>query len=275
MKHTLLFSLILSISFAFGGNEPQPLGARRAGMGGAFTAVRGDIWAMAANPAGLSDLKNMQVGLYLERRFMLKEINSGAFAFGMPFQEKHFAGLDFNSFGFGAYNESRLGLAYATTIIPKISFGAKFNVVHTSIQEYGAITRFVLDAGISSQITKSLSLGFSIFNASQTYLRKDIFEKVPTTLNLGLAWRVSNKVLALADFSKNEQYPFSFKGGLEYRPMDILYIRAGMSTKPVNLSMGLGLNWKNANFDFAATYHEQLGLSPHFGLSYSFGKEKK
>ena len=276
MRQFFLFSILFILCGNLSaGNDPQFPGARRAGLAGAFTAVNGDLWALGANPAGITGLTRPVAGMYMERRFLLKEINSGAFAFAMPFNEKHFVALDFSGFGFATYNDSRLALSYATNLLGKLSLGAKFNVVHTTIKEYSSATSFVLDAGLQAQVTQTFTMGFSIFNASQSYLSKAIREKIPTVLNLGVCWKPSKKVMATADISKAENYPLSFRFGVEYQPVDMLAIRAGVATNPLILSFGLGVKWKNAILNVANTWHERLGYTPHLGIDFAFGKEKK
>jgi hypothetical protein len=84
------------ISFpAFAGGEQQPIGARRLSLGNAYTAVKGDYWAMYANPAGLVGMKEMKAGVFVERRFLLNQLNHGAAGFAMPFKERHAAGIQF------------------------------------------------------------------------------------------------------------------------------------------------------------------------------------
>jgi hypothetical protein len=57
---------------------------------------------------------------------------------------------------------------------------------------------------------------------------------------------------------------------VEYFPLDFLYIRAGVSTNPSLNAAGFGLRWKKIRLDMAASFHPQLGYTPHLGLLYSF-----
>ena len=77
------------------GGESQVAGARRVGLGFAYTGVRGDFWSLFMNPAGIAGIQQMEVGAFIERRFLLNEINYGTLGFVTPLKQgKHFAGLD-------------------------------------------------------------------------------------------------------------------------------------------------------------------------------------
>ena len=246
----LLLSLTLAPYSVDAGNENQPSGARRISLGNAYMGVRGDFWSLYANPAGIAGISGMQVGAFVERRFLLSELNIGTVGFVMPFMDKHYAGIDFAGFGFGGYNESRIGLAYATTILDRISLGAKINYTRTSITDYGASAAIFVNAGINAKITDELSIGFRVFNANQAEIQREIEEKIPTVLDLGFAYQLSDKVLVVMDMEKQVNYPFSFRGGVEYAFLKNFKARVGGSTQPVTVSAGLGMSLKSFDLDF-------------------------
>ncbi len=272
----LLFLLAVGLivpTLAIAGGENQAAGARRVGLGFAYTGVRGDFWSLFMNPAGIAGIQQMEVGAFVERRFLLNEINYGTIGFVTPFKEgKHFAGLDLGGFGFAGYNESRIGLTYATTLFDRLSLGAKANYTRVSIDNYGSKGALFVDAGLNCILSKHVSLGFRIFNANRAELQKEQDEKIPTTLDVGVAYQVSDKVLIVADIEKQVNFPFSFRGGVEYAPAKFLKARIGASTQPVTVSAGFGLVVKGLNVDFANTLHQYLGYTPSLSLSWKFAK---
>ncbi|MBL0015759.1 MAG: hypothetical protein IPP17_04795 [Bacteroidetes bacterium] len=255
------------------GGESQVAGARRVGLGFAYTGVRGDFWSLFMNPAGIAGIQQMEVGAFIERRFLLNEINYGTLGFVTPFKQgKHFAGLDVGGFGFAGYSESRVGLTYATTLFERLSLGAKANYTRVSIDNYGSKSALYVDAGLNCILSKHISIGFRIFNANRAELQKEQDEKIPTTLDVGMAYQVSDKVLIVADIEKQVNFPFSFRGGVEYAPAKFLKARIGASTQPVTVSAGVGLVVKGLNIDFANTLHQYLGYTPSLSLSWRFAK---
>jgi hypothetical protein len=213
------------------------------------------------------------VGAFVERRFLLQQLNYATVGFATPFKHnKHFAGFDVSGFGFGGYSESRVGLTYATTLFERLSLGAKVNYVRVSIDNYGAKSALYANVGLNCILSKHISVGFRIFNANRAELQREQDEKIPTTLDAGLAYRVSDKVLIVADIEKQVNFPVSFRGGVEYAPAKFLTVRAGASTQPVTVSAGLGVNVKGLNIDFSNTLHQYLGYTPCLSLNWKFGK---
>ncbi len=217
-----LFVLLLLLGFlmptqAWAGGDAQVAGARRVGLGFAYTAVRADFWSLFMNPAGIAGIQQMEVGAFAERRFLLQQLNYATIGFATPFKNgKHFAGLDVTAYGFNGYSESRVGLTYATTLFERLSLGAKVNYTRFSIPNYGAKAALYADVGINCILSKHINVGFRIFNASRSELQRDQDEKIPTTLDAGLAYKVSDKVLIVADVEKQVNFPISFRGGVEY-----------------------------------------------------------
>lgn len=258
----------------YAGNEDQPTGARKISLGNAYTGVRNDFWALFANPAGIVGLDQVSVGLHLDRSYLLPELNYGAVGLVYPFMDRHYAGLDFSGFGFGDYNESRVGLTYAVKVVERLSLAVKANYALTSIQNYGSGSAFFLDIGINTAITENLTLGFRAYNVNQAELDKELGEKIPSVFDVGLAYQVSGKVLVVLDAEKHVNYPVSIRGGVEYAFVEKFKARVGISTEPVTINAGLGLALNQLNIDFASSFHEQLGFSPHLSLNYRFGKRK-
>ena len=61
--------------------------------------------------------------------------------------------------------------------------------------------------------------------------------------------------------------------GIEYSPLETLYVRLGFRTNPTEFSFGVGLKLKsNLNIDIGSHWHQVLGFSPGLGLSYRFTK---
>lgn len=257
------------------GNDLQPTGARPIALGNAFTGVRGNLWSLYYNPAGIAGLSSAAAGVHIERRFLLSEMNFGSFAFAYPFKENHVAAVEAGGFGFGNYSEAKVGLTYATILAERFSLGAKINFAQTSIKNYGSATSIFIDLGFNAMISDDLSMGFSVYNATQGNIRKEIQEKIPTIFTIGLAYQVSDKVLVVSDIQKHINFPFSYRGGIEYGFQKNFTARAGVTTAPVSFNAGIGFNTKGFEIDFANSYYmEVFGYTPSLSLTYNFGKKQ-
>ena len=97
-------------------------------------------------------------------------------------------------------------------------------------------------------------------------------ERLPTVLRAGLAWRAAEKVLLLVETEKDVEQDADFKAGLEYQPLPALALRAGLSTLTSQLTGGVGLRTGAFRIDYAAGWHETLGLSQQLSAAYVWAK---
>lgn len=65
------------------------------------------------------------------------------------------------------------------------------------------------------------------------------------------------------------------KAGVEYQAVKNLYVRAGVAGAPIEFSFGLGYKWKVISIDAGSSYHQLVGWSPHFSLTYTANKKKE
>jgi hypothetical protein len=97
-------------------------------------------------------------------------------------------------------------------------------------------------------------------------------EKFVSTVRFGASLKLlDSKLKIAADVEKyfiNEN-PLVFTGA-EYTFFDMLSVRAGYNTLS-QISGGLGINFQNANFDYALTYAAAAALEHKIALSYAFG----
>ena len=122
---------------------------------------------------------------------------------------------------------------------------------------------------------KVLTIGAHIYNPIPYKVDKVFGERLPTVIKFGLGYEPSPKVLLAAEYEQDIHYKPQFKGGIEYRPIKYLHIRAGAQTTPFSASFGLGVNVKGLNIDLASSYHPVLGFTPQAAIIYSFTAKKK
>lgn len=273
MKKLLLpvFFISCFINIVDAGNEPQSIGARSNSLGGASITLA-DPFSLFNNQAAMAFVKDVSFGIYTERRFMLKELSFNAAGIIVPTKSGVF-GLSANYYGFDVYNEKKLGLAYSRLFSEKISAGIQFDYLGTSIAEYGNSSTFTVEAGLLVKISEKLTTGAHVFNPVRVNTGF-ADEKIPTTLKVGLAYSPSDKVMLAAEAKKDIDEPAQFCGGIEYRVVDALHLRAGFETNPSIYSFGLGINVKQLKIDLATTYHPVLGVSPGLSIIYAFAKKK-
>ncbi|MCI4671716.1 MAG: hypothetical protein MRZ79_26480 [Bacteroidia bacterium] len=268
----LVISSQLQAQVIFG---PPSIGGRAAALGNAYTAVKGDIWSSFHNPATLAGISNIEVGTYVEQRFLLSELTFGSAAIAYPFTDDQAAALFVSSRGFSAYRESVVGLAYGITLLDKISLGARLNLANLAINNYGSVASVYGDFGVHYQFNSQIGLGASMSNINQAQVTNNFGEAstLPTIISLGVSYQPTKQVLVLVDAVKQVDQVISFRGGVEYQINEILYGRLGFGTEPLYLSGGAGVKWNGLKLDFAMSYTELLQYTPHFSVAYTFGNK--
>lgn len=268
-----LFSIFVLVPlFAIGNNGTDPVGARPAGM--ANTALTfTDIWSSFHNQAGLGYIERFTAGAFYENRFLVDGMSFAGFAGAAPLG-KGAIGLNYSNFGFGAYNEGKVGLAYGMKLAERFSIGVQLNYHSTRIaaEDYGKAGALTAEVGARMEVSERVTVAAHLFNPTRTTLidnseRAIPDEKIPTMIRLGAGYQISDEVLFAGEVEKDIDQDVSFRGGIEYHPVDILYLRMGASSGPSFFSFGLGLQFDSFQFDLASSC-SVLGYSPQISLTY-------
>lgn len=267
----IFLSLLFCVQLVFASNDGSPIGGRRLGLGGAYSAIRGDAWSLWANPAGITGIRRFEGGLFTESRYLLSEITAASFGAVVPFQQKHFIGASASTFGFGSYRRNEAGISYATTLYEFIHVGVKFNLLNLAISNYGSVNTFFANVGLMANVSKRFTMGFWTQNANQAKIGTLQEERLATILNGGLTFHASDKLILTSDVVKYLDYPMGVRSGFEYQFVKQFCIRAGYSTSPSILSAGAGFRIDNLSIDFANSFHERLGYTPHLSLTLRLG----
>ena len=270
----LLFSVLFVSStqitvFAQNGT-PSNAGSRGLAMANASVTFQ-DINSIFSNQAGLGFMSDLSGTIFGESRFLVQEMKMINGAFAYPTASGTF-GLSLSYFGFDAYNEQKIGIAYARKLMDVLTIGAQIDYLSTRIQEYGNSSNFTFELGVQARLLNMFRVGAHVFSPIRIEVADG--EIIPTILKVGAAWEGSEKVVISAEVEKDIDFPVSFKAGLEYFVVDQLALRAGVSTEPVQNSFGIGLYLGNLIIDVGTAYHQVLGFSPSIGISFVNAKKK-
>ena len=261
----ILICLIAPAALWSQNGAPPGAGARGSAMGQSGLTFT-DIQSIFSNQAGLAWLPAWAATVSGEQRFLLQEIRSVAAAAAVPTSSGTF-GLQLHYFGFEAYREQKIGLAYARQLLDHFSVGAQFNYLQTRIEEYGSKGVLTFELGLQARVHPSLQLGAHLVSPARVEVAEG--EPLPTILRLGFAYLPSEQLQLLAEVEKDLDFPIRFRSGIEYKLLPALALRAGIATAPALATFGIGLRLpKNLQIDLASQYHQILGWTPAFSLSY-------
>lgn len=238
-------------------------------MSGCGVAVS-DLWSVSHNQAGLAFLKSVSVGLFHDRRFMMKELSFSSLAAVIPSKPGTF-GLNINYFGFSKYHESKIGVAYSHKLGEKLAAGIQLDYLNTYI--YGSensIQTTTFELGLISIPANNLTVGFHLFNPIPEKGEHNSIPRISSTARFGMTYIFRGKVMLAIETFKEFSKNIIVKTGIEYIPAKQLAFRFGISTEPSSYSFGLGYNSKNIWAGLAFTNHLVLGITPHLDFGIGF-----
>lgn len=291
----LLFSVSISTAFASGTAASflkLGSGARATGLGGAYTAVSGDINTISFNPAGLASLKRSEAGF--TRAELVEGVSYNFLGYSMP-AAKGNIGLGINYLGqasiegrganrevTGSFqaSDTAVNLAYARPVTAWSGLGLNFKYITSRIAGETA-NGWAVDAGWQYKMpVKGLGLGFAVQNLGPRMKFLDEGSSLPLTARAGAGYMLLDNVLFSLDLSRqvNEKKTvFSF--GSEYAVFNSLFLRAGYLASAVSggsiadaggLKAGFGFILRNFNLDYAVTPFGDIGRAHRISLGAGF-----
>lgn len=270
--HSMLRSLYLALFSVFTlqlsaqlGSTPI-LGAKSLSMGNSGAASEG-IQAIYFGQAGLTDINKYSFQVSAEQRFTLTDLSLVSAALAVRTGRHGVMGVFLSNYGLEEYKEQKIGLSYATNIASKISLGAQWSWNIIRIDEYGSTGFIGIDLGIMSYISDQLSIGFHVSNPVPINVVEN--ENSARLLNLGVNYKISEKVNLLTDIRHLSEIGSSVHFGIDYQVIDILNLRAGIDTGVSSFHFGLAVNLsEHGNVEAAFSNHQYLGITPGLSLGY-------
>ncbi len=271
LSKSMFIILFLFATAAMAGSFPA--GARLAGMANASVAIY-DFWGISHNQAGMARIRHTTAAMYSENRFLLPEMSLTALAVVMPASIGNL-GFSVKHFGFDLYREGKAGIAYSRTFGERLSAGMQISYLFISIGEgYGKTGAVVAEMGMIYEVRDRIFAGAHLVNPNRSMLTKhkylDMEERYPAIFRLGLSVEFSENLTMSVEAEKDIRHPIQPKFGVEYGLGHHIYLRAGISTMPMENTFGFGISLGQWQLDLASSYHYVLGYSPQAGLIYTF-----
>lgn len=269
LKLFLLLLMLLRGPDILASYDNYPLGARFAAMRNASVMLP-DLWSVSHNQAGLGWIQNLSIGFHHENKFIIPEYALQSLAVAVPTRPGTI-GLSYSYFGYSKYHESKVGLSFGRTLGKYLSAGIQLDYLNTFIaDDYGSQGTLAVEAGIIGKPFDFLYIGAHVFNPTRSKISTYDEEPVPTIIRVGLGVQLFEMVFLGIETEKELDHKPINKVGIEFEPINNLFLRAGISTNPTQSSFGIGYSLKGFRADIAFTVHQQLGLTPHFTLMYAF-----
>ena len=268
-----LIALLLLVTIPSYGQGWLPVGTRSNSMANA-SVCNTDVWAYHHNPGALGEVKTFSAGLSYTNRFLLKDFQSQALALAIPMKVGVLS-VGAQLYGHDQFRSQRAGIGYGLKLAEKFYAGVQLNYQGIVLNEnYGSSHGVTAEVGLQALLTEKWRIGVSMFNVTRSKLSNYQDDRLTTVMRLGTNYLLSKKVLLAAEVNKDVEQVPRFSGGVEYQAVENLFIRAGAGSGPTEFTFGLGYKYKSVQLDLGSAYHQVLGWSPHFSITYS-GAEKK
>jgi len=241
---------------------------------GQIRSIDHSSWAVLTNVANLAVRKKVSAGISYQRKFEIAALSSRMAAVSFPNKFGTLTGLVLQG-GFEKSSISRYGLGYSRSFGGKVLAGMQFNYLTHQIEGAERADAFYASIGVVIQPTSSIHLAAFVQNPEQAAIRHygtDYY--LPSLFCLGVQWSADPHVLILAEVEKEQEYSPLYKSGIQFNFKDHVFVRTGISGKPVAYSFGGGFHYKWLAVDVGFVQHATLGLSSSLGLFFFIGNSK-
>lgn len=269
------------------------VGARAAALGGAYTAISGDLESTAWNPAGIYDVGERAAAVSLTS--YLVDTEAGFFSVALPSGPRLWAvSVNYFTYGdlqrtsedglatgtFGAFDVAT-GLTAAQRFWrDRLTLGVTAKWIYSGIDDFSA-DAIAVDLGVLVRgPIPGMTIGASMsnFGTVRSGFTKGYEDSLPVLLRAGVSHRPAHfplPVLLSADLTVPNDNDAYFAFGAEIRLAGGLTLRPGYSLQQsgldgdeaLGLSTGAGLDLKGMRFDYAYASFPALGDVHRVSLS--------
>lgn len=268
----LSVTIIIIYLLTFSAYSQYSPGAKQISLSNSDVALSNDVFSVFNNPAGLSQMHWREAGIfYSPAPFGMSELSNGFIAYHEPTSIGSFS-LGGMTYGFDLFLETRISIAYSNNFTSRFFIGAAVNYQTVSIKNYGNDGIFYLNLGGLAYIADDLRLGFYLHNINRaSYGNTE--NQIPVVINAGLSYDVIKELSLNFSVDKDIKYKASFQFGINYDIIEYVSLRTGFSNEPSRFSAGIGINYLNYSLDYAMFSHNALGFTHQAGIIVSFGRE--
>lgn len=267
-RGVVIISCVFFVRFTYGQNYFS-VGARSNSLANSSVALC-DGWSYFHNPGALGALKKAEIGISYENRFLLKELQTQSIVYAQPLKK---GVISFGAlyYGLDIFRSSRIGFGYSMKLLENLCAGVQLNYqsIHFS-SNYSPSKTVTAEAGMYLKLMDQWNMGVSLFNLGRSKFSRDSDERLTTLMRIGSTYEFSELVKWTLEAEKNVNSLLRIKSGVEYNPIKKLFFRIGVATQPMEYTFGFAYRFSHFQLDLGSAFHQQLGWSPHFSISYKF-----
>ncbi len=258
----IVFITVIQIAFA----QPifDPIGAKSWSLGGSSTS-ESNVFSCANNMASSTEIKSIQVGIYNQTRFGIKQLNAINSSFIIP--KKWFQiGTSINHYGYEKFNQQNMSLGIAKKLNNNFSLGITLNYISINIAEQENTGALAGSLSAFFKANKNLQFGLLIFNPTQSKYNINSHGNVITFGRIGVKYLINKNVFLTADADKTLAQTLILRSGINYALHPNFELCLGYANNPNYITFGFSTKLKQFDLLFASSFQQTLGLTPHLGM---------
>ncbi|MCB0490212.1 MAG: hypothetical protein KDC99_17160 [Cyclobacteriaceae bacterium] len=248
------------------------MGARSGALANASSALS-DSWSFHNNFAGIANGTQTAVNFAYSVPPALPGANRAAFSLVTPAKSFGF-GVGLFRFGDEMYSEQILSTSISNRF-GLAALGVKLNYVQYNAEGFGTRNALTLDFGGIAELSDKVSVGAMITNISQSKLKSNSEEKLPTRMTTGVQFRPESNLILLIEVEKDLIYDPILKGGIEYEFYSKFFVRTGFNLNPNLICGGLGYRSSKLSIDYSMQYAASIQTQFQLSVSYRVSKPSK
>lgn len=271
-----------------------PVGARPAALGSAYTALANDAYASVWNPAGLGFLSTMELaGQHLS---YLESIHDEYLGFALPIgsvsgfgaSAQYLGSGDIpstdnfgNSIGDFSSYYAAYSVAYGRQAMDRVSVGITAKWINARIGDFSANAQSA-DVGVLARPSSQWNIGASVTNMGSKLKFLNTGDSLPLAGHLSAAFSPNTQWTVTAEAVHEASGLTSGRGGIEWKPIDVLALRAGYRSDTLKelsaiagLTAGMGITLWGQELAYAWLPMGDLGAGHYFSFVARFGVNKE
>lgn len=240
------------------------------------TALGGSSAALISfqNNASLCFKESHGAELSYENRYGVKELSSYSAAVHYSFPYMVVSGM-FNRFGYEKYNRTMVGLGVSKQLTATAALGlyVHYADLYQSTED-GSERAITSDLSISFKFPNQIMMGIVANNFLSAFLSGNRTQlTLPLRIRGGISYQPTDQFLVTTEVEYLNSVGKHLIGrvGFEYIVFDVLALRMGFLTTPLQPTFGIGYSHASSfGIALSSSYHTTLGFSPTISAQFNF-----
>ena len=245
-------------------------GAPLQAMGNTGLAAE-SIYSITNNAAGIANLSKLTAAIAYQPHFMSGKLRTQAMYIAVPTRRIGTLGWSIRNYGIAQVSSFLTSsLVYGRSFGGIIATSFSANYHRYTVRDYMGDHTFSLDLGAQVTFSESVRIGLLVRNATISKFKDDTEQYLPVEGGAGFWYKISEELSLSSDAYYEQHRGFNLRGGVAYSIANVVCLRAGASSDPMQYHGGVGIQWGSFQFDVSSSFHSRLGSSPQFALAYAF-----